>query len=287
MPLAAGVKIAKVVASDVIVALASDGTVWSWGGGGTKENLGTNDPDYTRPHQVATTSTNTTLPSIVDVATGNGYSYALASNGDLYAWGLYGEVVGLCKTWCPAPQPVLATHLLTDGGAKAKIKSIYANYGGGSYALLTDGTLWAWGSNGQGLVGNGVEPDYAKTNPAYTWDWGKDDLLVSPAVRIAPQVNDFTAVFTSAALTFYVYAMTSDGKLYSWGRNKTADLGNGVSPLNTQQAATYPNSWDVTVPTLVSPMTAPDTPTSSPECTQNPSAGSCWCGSGPNDPQTC
>ena len=287
IPLPPGVKITRVIVSDIILALASDGSVWSWGGGNTLEDLGSGTTDYTHPHQLATTSTNATLPPIVDIATGNGFSYALTATGELYAWGQNANVAGLCATYCPAARPVLATHVVTDGGATSPIKRIYANSGGASYALLVDGTLWAWGSNGQGLVGNGVEPDYSKTNPPYAWDFGKNDLLVAPAVHIAPSVHDFSEVFTGSSYAFYTYAMTNDGHLYSWGRNKTANLGSGIRPLNSLQASQYPNSWDVTVPTLVTPFTATEQPTSSPECIANPSAASCWCGTGPNDPQNC
>jgi alpha-tubulin suppressor-like RCC1 family protein len=284
IPVASGVKIKKVVTAGIVLALATDGSVWSWGGGGTIENLGTNDPDYKQPHQL------TTLPSdIVDIATGGAYSYALTAGGELFAWGLYTEIAGLCPGWCPHAVPVSVNGTLklpAAGAAGAHIASVYANTEA-SYVILSDGTLWAWGSNGEGLVGNGVEPDYGKTVPPYAWDWGKDELLVSPAVQIAPDVHDFTTLFTGTADVFYAYALTADGKLYSWGRNKTCDLGNGICPLNSQQAATYPNSWDVTVPSLVSPMTAPNTPTSSPECVDHPAAPNCWCGAGPNDPQSC
>ncbi len=288
IPLPSGVKITKVIVSDVIVALASDGTVWSWGGGGTLEDLGTNNnADYTHAHQVATTSTNMPLPPIVEIATGTGFSYALTATGELYAWGYNAEIAGLCASFCPAKEPVLATHLVTDGGATAPIKHIYANSGGASYAILADGTLWAWGSNGQGLVGNGIEPDYSKTMPPYAWDFGKNDLLVTPAVHIVPSVSNFAEIYTGSSFAFYTYASTTDGKLYSWGRNKTADLGSGIRPMNSLQAAAYPNSWDVITPTLVTPFTETEKPTSSPECTANQNAANCWCGNGPNDPQNC
>ncbi|APR88645.1 BNR repeat domain protein [Minicystis rosea] len=290
IPLPAGVKITKVVVSEVVIALASDGTVWSWGGNGAIENLGTGNSDYKTPHQLTKTSDGKAMPPIVDIATGQSYSHALAADGALYTWGVYAEIAGLCpgSGWCPAKLPVLSTHVVLgeNGGSGAHITSIYANTGA-SYAILSDGTLWAWGSNGQGLVGNGVEPDYSQTNPPYAWDWNKDSMLVTQAVHIAPDVHDFVNVFTGPADVFYTYAMTSNGRLFSWGRNKTANLGSGVYPQNSQQAATYPNSWDVTVPTEVSPMTAPNQPTPSPQCKNHPESNNCWCGSGPNDPQDC
>jgi alpha-tubulin suppressor-like RCC1 family protein len=288
IPLPAGVTITKAVVSDVIIALASDGSIWSWGGNGVTEDLGTNDSDYMHPHQVTTTSTGKPMPPAIDVQAGGSFNYALTAEGDLYTWGLYTEIAGLCpgSGWCPAPLPVLSTSVVVPAGSTAHITSI-ATSTSASYAVLSDGTLWAWGSNGQGLVGNGIEPDYATKSPPYSWDWGKDDLLVSPAVRIAPTVGNFVRVFTGSAFVFYAYAMTSDGRLFSWGRNKTGSLGNGVFPLNSQQAAAYPNSWDVTAPTEVSPMTAPNQATSSPECVQHVDAGSCWCAGGPSGPQGC
>jgi len=284
IPLPSGVKITKALVQGVVVALASDGSVWSWGGGGTIANLGTNNSDYMHPHTLAT------LPAdIVDIATGGNYSYALTSKGDVFAWGQYAEIAGMCSGWCPqtVPLSINATVGLPAAGSATRVSSIYAN-SEASYVILSDGTLWGWGSNGEGLVGNGVEPDYATTNPPYAWDWGKDDLLVATAVHIAPGVHNFTRLFTGPADVFYAYALTADGQLYSWGRNKTGALGNGVYPMNSQQAATYPNSWDVTTPTRVSPMTATDKPVSSPECVQNPGAASCWCSAaGATGPQDC
>ncbi len=288
IPLASGVKITKVAISDVVVALASDGGVWTWGGNGTIEVLGTNQSDFSHPHRITKTKTGAPMPKVIDVAAGSSYYYALTDEHEVYSWGLYMEIAGNCpgSGWCPEGLPKHMVDLFADFPQGAHVVSISAS-SGGSYAVLDDGSLWGWGSDGQGLVGDGTELDYSKTNPPYTWDWGKDDMLVTKAVHIATQVHNFKTVFSGTGLVFYAYAMTEDGRLFSWGRNKTADLGNGVLPMNSQQAATYPNSWDVIEPTEVNPFTATDTKTNSPVCIQNQSAGGCWCGSGPNDPQNC
>jgi alpha-tubulin suppressor-like RCC1 family protein len=272
-------KIAKVVASDIILALATDGSVWSWGGNGTQDDLGRSGSGLT-PGQV------TGLPAdIVDVATGQSFSYALASNGDLYMWGLYGEIAGFCAGWCPQSTPVLLNstiHLPTDVTGTSISASSEA-----SYLIMSDGSLWAWGSDGEGLVGDGKETDFATANPPYAWDFNKDDLLVATAVRIFPASSKVSKVFTGSAAVYYVFVLTSDGELYSWGRNKTGALGNGVFPLSLIEASSYPNSWDVTTPTLVSPLTAPNKPTVSPECVTNPAASNCWCNGDPSGPQDC
>ncbi|MBN8612300.1 MAG: hypothetical protein J0L92_17020 [Deltaproteobacteria bacterium] len=289
VPLPDGVEITKLVMGDVVLALDTEGRVWSWGSNGILENLGTGDPDFRTPRAIAMLEGGAAMPAVVDIATGQQFSYALTASGDLYVWGLYLQIAGHCpgSGWCPSSRPVSANEVVADATAGgARIVSITANWSC-TYVILDDGSLWAWGSNGQGLVGNGMAPDYATTDPPYTFDWNKDAMLVTRAVHIAPDVHDFVRVETGSALVFYAYAMTRDGHLYSWGRNKTANLGSGIQPLNSAQAATYPNSWDVTTPTLVDPMRAVSTPTSSPHCTANPEAEHCWCGSGPTDPQNC
>ena len=65
-------------------------------------------------------------------------------------------------------------------------------------------------------------------------------------------MHDFKALY-STSQCFYSYAVTASGTLYSWGRNKTGILGNGVLP--TGDAGTYPDSWNVPVATKVSPLT--------------------------------
>jgi alpha-tubulin suppressor-like RCC1 family protein len=288
IPLPSGVGITKIAISDVVVALASDGTVWTWGGNGVVEVLGTNQQDFSHPHPITTTKTGGPMPKVVDIAAGSSYYYALTAEHEVYSWGLYMEVAGNCpgSGWCPEPLPKHEVDLFGDMPQGTYVTSI-ASSSGGSYAILNDGTLWAWGTDGQGLVGDGHETDFATSTPPYTWDWGKDDMLVTKAVHIATQVHNFKTVFSGTGLVFYAYAMTEDGRLFSWGRNKTADLGNGVLPTNSQQAAANPNSWDVTTPTEVNPFTATDTPTNSPVCIQNPNADSCWCAEGPDGPQNC
>ena len=268
--LPAGVEIKKIVISDVVVALDTTGKVWSWGGNGVTEDLGSGASDNKTPHALGALMGGGTLPPIVDIATGGSFSYALAADGSLYVWGLYTEIAGMCAGWCPEKLPILATKLVIPAGSTAHITSIDAN-NEASYAILSDGTLWAWGSEAEGLLGNGVEEDYSKTNPPYAWDWGKDDMLIAQAVQVMPGVSNFKEVFTGTADVFYAYALTTDGRLYSWGRNKTGDLGNGILPLNSQQAAAYPNSWDVSKATSeVTPFTATDTPTKAPPICTSP-----------------
>ncbi len=75
-------------------------------------------------------------------------------------------------------------------------------------ALKAGGSLWAWGNNGYGQLGNGTN-DFANPNP-------------NPA-RIGTN-TDWTAV---AAGTEFSTAIKADGTLWAWGANWGWQLGNG------------------------------------------------------------
>lgn len=292
VPLPSDVHATHIILGDTVIILDDMGRIWTWGGD-ADEDLGTGSHDHLSPHPITTTKTGSAMPPVREIASGGPYSYAITTSGDLYVWGIYLEIAGHCpgSGWCPEAHPALSNDVIapaTTGGAR--LVHIRAS-SGGSYAIMSDGTLWGWGTNGQGLVGDGHETDRSVAATAagqtpYTWDWNKDAMLVTSAVHIAPDVHDFVDLFSGTALVFYAYALTSDGHLYSWGRNKTGCLGSGRLPTNSQQAATYPNSWDVTTPTSVDPMRATDMPVSSPACTMA-SSPSCWCAGGMSGPQNC
>ena len=100
-----------------------------------------------------------------------------------------------------------------------------------------------------GEVGDGTINDWPHLKPTYAWDWTKHESLVLKPV----QVLDHVAAFYSSPQAPYVYAVKTDGTIWSWGRNKTGVLGNGVMP-DPNTAAIQPNRWDVAKPTRVTPL---------------------------------
>ncbi len=274
IPLPSGVTIKKISGAAAMLAYASDGSVWSWG---PAEDgvLGTgNTADGTVPRKVID------LPAdIVDVAAGGAdFFYALTSAGELYGWGYRNAYLGMKNAPGPSLTPVsLATVL----DLPKPVKTIVAD-SLGTHAILTDGTLWGWGDAACGSLGNGEEPDW--TPKGCGWDFMAYDDMVYAPVQIVPGVSNFSQIFANTAYDFYVYALTADGKLYSWGRNKTGTLGNGVYPgaANGQVgtasdiAANHANSWDVPTATLVTPFTTPPNAVLSPCCpATDPDAGGC------------
>jgi hypothetical protein len=75
-------------------------------------------------------------------------------------------------------------------------------------AIKTDGTLWTWGRNGAGQLGDNTTTN--RSTPVTTFAGGTNWKQVSAGV-------------------FYTAAIKTDGSLWLWGENNAAQLGNNVS----------------------------------------------------------
>lgn len=96
-------------------------------------------------------------------------------------------------------------------------------------AIKQDGTLWTWGYNEYGQLGNGSD---------YYTD-GSDATKFSP-VNIAPG-STWESVATG---WFHTVAIKSDGTLWGWGNNEKGQLGNGTTiDKNLPQQIGTDNDW--------------------------------------------
>ena len=76
------------------------------------------------------------------------------------------------------------------------------------------GTLWAWGYNFWGELGDGTTTDRA-----------------TPV-----QVNGLSDVTAAAAAIYHTLAVKSDGTVYAWGLNSLGQLGTGRPGVGTSRA---------------------------------------------------
>lgn len=248
-------KVVQAVAGYQLIVLCSDGTVWTCGGsGGAYANLGYagKGDQYLTLHRLDS------LSNIVEIAGGQLWNYALKANGTLYGWGQASLFMGISNkdsigTGREVPVPTELTEITSR--LPHRIKKIVVN-SSCTHVILSDSTLWGWGDNAQGNIGNGEELDYSNTPAPYAWNYGFGKLLQKYPVQVSHK-HDFIAVFGSAVLTFYTYAEDVHGQLYSWGRNKGSVLGNGVVGASPDIQSIYANSWDVPMITAIHPFSMP------------------------------
>ena len=290
VPFPAGTVITKVIVQNVAIALDANGNVWTWAGNGTPDLLGNSSQnDYETPHQIS-------LPSpAMDIAGGGFFSYALLANHSLYGWGWYTGYMGVGPnpgSGVVGMNPPSKPMLLDPSLNLPNPISILSTNGTSTYVILSDGTLWAWGGNECGQIGNGQEINWKKytIDPApyngaipEPYNWNQDastaQLQQHKPIQIAPGINNFVGLSEGVAAVFYKCAVDNNGQLYSWGRNKNGVLANGVIEgefVDGELGANYPNSFDVPYITAINPFAATTNILStSPECIYVPGANFC------------
>jgi alpha-tubulin suppressor-like RCC1 family protein len=179
-------------------ALQSDGTVWFWSGIGGKVSC-----------------KQTKLSEVVDVAAGFAHLLAVRRDGTVWASGVnddgrLGDGTTESRLGGTAVQVAGITDVVAvAAGTLARKENYY--YGGHSVAVGRDGTVWTWGNNTYGQLGDGT-----RTHRLF-------------AVRVAG-VGDVVAV---AAGDAHTVAVTRDGSVWAWGRNSSGQLGNGTTADST------------------------------------------------------
>lgn len=132
-------------------ALRNDGTVWAWGTG-LGGQLGNGDTaDSVTPVQVQG------ITSATAVAAGSATGYALLVDGTVEAWG--------DNSWGQLGSGINTQQLSTTPVPVAGLSAVRSIAGGqyNGYALRQDGTVWAWGDNEDGELGNGTYTIFRNT----------------------------------------------------------------------------------------------------------------------------
>jgi len=233
------------------VALKNDGAVWAMGIGSSGQ-LGTGDTvNQSTPVQVGITN-------VKNIAARFMHTAAVKEDGSVWTWGYNNQ--GQLGNGNTTTQNTPVQVVLNGGGAFGNVKAVAA----GKYhtlALKEDGTVWAWGFNGQGQLGNGgtTSSNYpvkvtslsdvkaiaagelfsiALKNDGTVWTWGQNDkgqlgFNLSWGTRNFPvQVVDVNSsalndIVSIAAGENHGLALTSDGTVWSWGANDEGQLGDG------------------------------------------------------------
>jgi alpha-tubulin suppressor-like RCC1 family protein len=145
------------------------------------------------------------LTSAVSVTTGGRHACALLRGGGADCWGANGNGQLGDGTTSESHVPVAVQ------GLPARLAQIAA---GGTHTcgLLIDGTVWCWGSGGDGELGNGSTSD--SSTPVMVTG-------LPSVVQIAVGGNLLGGDSTCA--------LTSAGTVFCWGDNNNGELGNGTT----------------------------------------------------------
>ncbi|WP_300564979.1 T9SS type A sorting domain-containing protein [Flavobacterium sp.] len=224
------------------VGVKTDGTLWTWG--------------YNSLGQLGDgTNTNQYAPILIgsgwsSVTVGANSTNGIKSNGTLWAWGQnnYGQYGN--NTTAESRIPIQI-------GTATDWSKIASGNNPHILATKTNGTLWAWGRNSGGQMGNGTNIDSkipvqigSNTNWSVIaagqshsigiqtngtlWGWGVngfgsvgDNTTTSrnAPVQIGIETDWSFSSFTGSTS----FALKTDGRLLAWGSNSYGEIGDGTT----------------------------------------------------------
>jgi alpha-tubulin suppressor-like RCC1 family protein len=244
------------------LALKSDGTVWAWGNNDWGQlGNGSATPSY---GGVAYAAQVTGLSNVVAIAAGHWHSVAVKSDGSVWTWGLNstswdanrnGQLGDGTTTTRLTPVRVLGVGGVGYLSGVAKVAA------GASFtlALKSDGTVYGWGTNLEGELGNGNKTtsltpvqagvsnitdlaagywlSLALKSDGTVWAWGRNDMgqlgngttQALTGISTPAAVSGLSSVTAIHAGVSFGVALKSDGTVWAWGENASGQLGNGTS----------------------------------------------------------
>ena len=213
------------------------GALWGWGDGTTPD---TSNTSRSSPIQVGS------LTTWSKIAAGSAFGAAIKTDGSLWTWGTnYMGTLGLnLGNAADKSSPTQVGGLYTWSSVAAGRKQ--------TFAVKTDGTLWSFGYNNYGQLGNntiantsspvqiGSDTNWSKVNAGYfttfaiktngtLWSWGRNDdgqlgqnNLVN---KSSPVQIGSLSTWSNIAGNYSCVATKTDGTLWSWSSNDVGNLG--------------------------------------------------------------
>jgi len=142
------------------------------------------------------------MDNVIAVSSGHSHTLAIRTDGSLWGWGANhnGQLGNGTATergeGISTPIKIMENVIYVSAGSHH------------SMAIQTDGSLWAWGVNYAGWLGDGTRIN-----------------------RFRP-VKIMEDVISVSIGSSHTVAITSDGSLWAWGQNGSGELGDG-SPTHT------------------------------------------------------
>ncbi|MCL2095275.1 MAG: hypothetical protein FWH10_00050 [Oscillospiraceae bacterium] len=183
------------IQSGTSAAIKSDGSLWAWGWNISRSG----------PLKI--------MDDVIQVSAGNGYLMAIKNDGSLWAWGanFYGQLGdGTTKWKLGEEEPVK----IMDDVIQVSARNTH------TAAIKSDGSLWVWGDNEYGQIGDGTRTKY---------DYSLGTIIIAENNNRLSPVKIMDGVIQVAVGDTRTMAITSDGSLWAWGDNRKRLLGDGTA----------------------------------------------------------
>jgi alpha-tubulin suppressor-like RCC1 family protein len=178
------------------VAVRQNGTLWAWGSG-SFGRLG-DDTNVTRSSPVSVVGDFTDW---CQTSAGFQHSLGVRTTGTIWAWGINGGRLGDNTSSAFRSSPVSVAGGFTDWcQASAGVSH--------SLGIRQNGTLWAWGGNGVGQLGDGTA------------------VTASSPVSV---IGGFTDWCQASAGNGHSLGIRQNGTIWAWGSNSGGILGDGTT----------------------------------------------------------
>lgn len=244
------------------VILASDGSLWTWGENGfgwSVLGLGSNVTRQTSLKRIGSDT------DWVDVAVGGSSTLALKADGTMWGWGenVYGQLGDGTRV------PQRSSPVRSAPGNNWKQ---VATTGIHSVALKRDGTLWSWGNNWGGQLGDGTTnwslvpvqvgtssnwikiwanliENVGQQSDGSLWFWGMDESLADgrsrkgSSIPVPTRVSSDTNWVDVGMGDWMVFAIKSDGTLWAWGREAHVFTGADASANSSPMRVGVDSDW--------------------------------------------
>jgi len=224
-----------------------DGTVWAWGANSSGQLGDGTIATRTQPVQAPG------LSAMKSVAAGYQHSLALGTNGKVWAWGSNG--FGQLGEATTTTRRLIPTQVAGVGDGVDMAAGLYH-----SLVLRADGTVWAWGANSYGQLGDnststrvaptqvgvgtlpvtmalaaGAYHSLALSADGTVWTWGSNsygqlgESTTTTRRSVPVQVPGLTGVVAISAGYYHSLALRVDGSVWAWGENLNGQLGDGTT----------------------------------------------------------
>ncbi|QVK16776.1 DUF5011 domain-containing protein [Mycoplasmatota bacterium] len=217
-------------------AITSEGKIFTWGNNEYGQlGDGTTDDRYT-PTEITSNFNLEVGETITKVSLGYYHSSAITSEGRMFTWGRNNDSQLGDGTTTNKSNPTEITSNFNNLGDGETITKV--SLGNNSSAITSEGRIYTWGYNGYGQLGDGTTT--SRNTP--TEITSKFNLGVGETIQ------------ELSLGCHHSSAITSEGKIFTWGRNNDSQLGDGTTTNKSTPTEITSNFNDVVVEKIYLPI---------------------------------